>query len=553
MLQGGSAKRNLRGAASPEINKFVEESDWNHKFLKDYQKLTLNYFLSDYCKTRDMLLIWFAVGRGKTLMALACAIAGLRSSMFKRVIILSPKTIQDEFYRNLRSYFHFEGNSKEYEKYVPFFTMIPYNAWNSYEQFQLIKPLENSLFIIDEAHLFMKSIIKTNLLPEEINSADKQFTGNAKKIYDRILKLKHKKVLCLTGTPSAKNPFELVPIFNLAYNKPLFTENYEEFNEKYVKHNRDRELIKKLDGLISYVPAGNNGIVASPLEIVDVEMSFLQYRKYLKDYEQEKAELGFTNKKNMYGVPFGVISSFHTKTFQDCIYVGSIEKPVINEETAPKIMRMYKDTANMKRSCVFYFHFTDIHGCGAMELKLQKEGFHKVRSGEEVFSSKAPRYVVFSGDVPDKVRNWYKYVFNDKRNMYGEYIKYMILSSSGIVGITLHNVGYLGIGSVEFNYSAIRQIMGRANRLNSHKNLPEKDRTLVNKLYIMTKNMKYYAANKKEVERISDRTTYSCDEVCPTIERIIYHDALYDDIINENFKQNVLIPASITEKIYKRF
>ena len=95
--------------------------------------------------------------------------------------------------------------------------------------------------------------------------------------------------------------------------------------------------------------------------------------------------------------------------------------------------------------------------------------------------------------------------------------------------------------------------MGRANRLNSHKNLPEKDRTLVNKLYIMTKNMKYYAANKKEVEKISDRTTYGCDEICPTIERIIYHDALYDDIINENFKQNVLIPASITEKIYKRF
>ena len=67
----------------------------------------------------------------------------------------------------------------------------------------------------------------------------------------------------------------------------------------------------------------------------------------------------------------------------------------------------------------------------------------------------------------------------------------------------------------------------------------------------MLKNNKYYKSHKKEVEKISDRTTAEYFEACPTIERIIYNDAIEDDKINEDFKENVLKKASITEEIYK--
>ena len=129
----------------------------------------------------------------------------------------------------------------------------------------------------------------------------------------------------------------------------------------------------------------------------------------------------------------------------------------------------------------------------------------------------------------------------------------MILSPSGMVGITLHNVRYLGIGSVEFNYSNIRQLLGRVNRLNSHKDLPESERTIINKIYIMLKNNKYYDKHKQEVNNICDRITYDYSLPCPTIERIIYQDAIKDDIINEKFRKEILIKASITEKLYDKF
>ena len=127
--------------------------------------------------------------------------------------------------------------------------------------------------------------------------------------------------------------------------------------------------------------------------------------------------------------------------------------------------------------------------------------------------------------------------FNDKRNKRGEYIRYLILSPSGSVGLTLKNVRALFIGSVEFSYSTIRQILGRVNRLNSHINLPKEDRTLDNYIYITTKNKKYYKEHEKEVDELCSRKAPNSKEKCPTIERIIYQDSLIDDLVCEDFRR----------------
>lgn len=566
---------NKPNKASKEINDYVLSLKYDHKFLTDYQDIILKYFMSKFCQHRSMLLFWLAVGRGKTMLSLACGISGIKINKFKRIIVLSPKSIQDEFIRNLHFYCFLECDKnkekteKMYDKYIAYFKFIPYNAYNSYEQFiGSTKDFEYSLFIIDEAHLFMKSIIKVNLLPSE----DKKHNiGNAKRIYDKIKSVKHKKVLCLTGTPSAKTPFELVPMFNLAYEKDLFDTTYDNFMKKYIDEENKmilnkNELLEKLDGLIAYVPSktGNdpNEVKATELIQENIEMSEQQYKQYLIDYEKETHELGFTNKRNIYGLQFGAISSFHAKSFEDCIYWNSDLKNTIDEDRnkckdiivdkihCPKIVKMFNDSEKINGLCCFYFRFTNIYGIKTMEKCLQMNGYNCVKNNEDVFSKKDKRYVVFSGDFEDKIRDKWKSLFNDKRNKHGEYIKYIILSPSGIVGITLRNVRFLGIGSIEFNYSNIRQILGRCNRLNSHKDLDPKDRTLINKIYFMTKNNKYYKNNKEFIDDVCSRTAPDYNERCPSIERIIYQDSLKDDIINEKFKNEILIKASITEKIY---
>ena len=102
----------------------------------------------------------------------------------------------------------------------------------------------------------------------------------------------------------------------------------------------------------------------------------------------------------------------------------------------------------------------------------------------------------------------------------------------------MKNVRYLGIGCVEFNYSMIRQIMGRVNRLGSHDDLKLEERTLINRIYLSVKNKKYYSQHLAKINKICYRTTYQYEKengLC--IERIIYQDSIYDDLINEEFRK----------------
>ena len=249
---------------------------------------------------------------------------------------------------------------------------------------------------------------------------------------------------------------------------------------------------------------------------------------------------------------------------EDCIYYNSnltnldkedryIGDIIIDEKHCPKIIKMFNDSKIINGTCVFYFRFTRMYGIGAMEEMLKMNGYKRLKQNEDPFMKEGKRYVVFSGDIGMNTRNKWKDLFNDPRNKYGKYIKYLLLSPSGSVGITLKNVRFLGIGSVEFNYSAIRQILGRVNRLNSHEDLPPNDRTLTNNIYIMTKNMKRFKENKEFIMKLCERKAPGSDEVAPTIEKIILYDSWKDDVINEDFKNRVLVKASITERVYKKF
>ena len=520
-------------------------------FLTSYQQFITSYFASEKFKSKTMLLLYMEVGTGKTLTSLVCGINGLKTKMFKRVVVLSPKSVQDEFVKNLEMYYRLGDIKKsEQEKINDKIIMIPYNANNSNEQVKWLGNLEDSLFIIDEAHLFMKSIIKVNLIPNQTV----RNVGNAKRIYDMIKRLKHKKVILLTGTPSTKHPFETVPMFNLAGCD--LPQTYELFNDKYVDKVRmeirnKQDLKKRLEGIVAYVSTNDEKqqLKATELIVEDVEMSVNQYKQYIEDYKLELKERGFSNKRNIYGLVFGAKSSFHAKTFEDSIYWNSalntnnpkdryVGDIIIDKAHCPKVIKMFEDTKSIHGCCVFYFRFVRMYGVETMEAKLKQEGYKLAgNDADKVFAKKAKRYVLFTGDVSYNTRIKWKTMFNDKRNMYGEYIKYLILSPSGSVGVTLRNVRYLGIGSCEFQYSTIRQIMGRANRLGSHLDLPVKDRTLLNKLYLSSKNMTYYRQHKEDIDFICSREAPDWQEVAPTIERCIYQDSLLDDMINESFRQ----------------
>lgn len=528
----------------------AKSDEQDMKFLMSYQKFILTYFMSKAFENKCLLMLYMEVGTGKTLTSLVCGVCGIKSGKFKRIVVLSPKSVQDEFVKNLELFYKLAKVDDRNKLKDSQFIMLPYNANNSGAQFKRLGNLEHTLFIIDEAHLFMKSVIKVSLMP----NTKVRNIGNAKRIYDIINKLKNKKVLLLTGTPATKHPFETVPMWNLAGCDMPST--FEDFCERYINNgelDNVGELKRKLNGLVAYVGSRNinypNQVRAKKLEVIDVPMSAGQYRQYLYDYALELEEKGFTNKRNVYGLLFGAKSSFHAKTFEDSIYwnenltnqpkedryTGSI---VVDVKHMPKVLKMIEDAEQIHGTCVMYFRFVRMYGADAMCKALEKMGYMLCeKDASKVFEKPAKRYVLFTGDVDYSRRIAWKHIFNDSRNKYGDYVKYLVLSPSGSVGITLKNVRFLGIGSCEFQYSTIRQIMGRCNRLNSHLDLPDKDRTLTNKLYLASKNKKVYEDGKKHIDKVCERRAPGWNETAPTIERCIYQDSIFDDMINEKFRE----------------
>lgn len=327
------------GSVNKEINTYVKSIKGEYENINLYQEITAKYFTSKFMKKSEMLLLYWDMGSGKTIGSLLCAIRALEEGEkhgYKRIILLSPKSIQDVFDANLKKLckilfkVSFKA-SQMYNYYKDRMFMIPYNAWNSNDQLDELGNIDNSIFIIDEVHLFIKSVIKTNLTKADLKTKALQNKGNAKRMYDRIRKLKNKKILCLSGTPLAKFTFEMVPLFNLSYrDKDLFEENYIEFQNKYYDPKSERlragaeeKILSKIDGRVSYVPPIDTGVKVSPLKEVLVEMSVGQFKQYVYDYALELQENAYSNRINMFGVPFGSIGTYHTKTFQDCLYWNS--------------------------------------------------------------------------------------------------------------------------------------------------------------------------------------------------------------------------------------
>lgn len=327
------------GSVNKEINAYVKSIKGEYENINLYQEITAKYFTSKFMRKSEMLLLYWDMGSGKTIGSLLCAIRALEEGEkhgYKRIILLSPKSIQDVFDANLKKLckilfkVSFKA-SQMYNYYKDRMFMIPYNAWNSNDQLDELGNIDNSIFIIDEVHLFIKSVIKTNLTKADLKTKALQNKGNAKRMYDRIRKLKNKKILCLSGTPLAKFTFEMVPLFNLSYrDKDLFEENYIEFQNKYydsktekLKQGAEEKILAKIDGRVSYVPPIDTGVKVSPLKEVLVEMSVGQFKQYVYDYALELQENAYSNNINMFGVPFGSIGTYHTKTFQDCLYWNS--------------------------------------------------------------------------------------------------------------------------------------------------------------------------------------------------------------------------------------
>jgi superfamily II DNA or RNA helicase len=286
-------------------------ADSSYPFLKYYQNI-VRIMLSADMQTRG-LLVDHEMGLGKSILAIAVAIDMMPD---RQPIILLAKSLAENMrgsivkYVKMRAQYDKEWplgrfSAEELDSWISAnFSFVSMNASNMLQQvgravtldkklediLEQVTNLDGKLLIVDEAHNLFRAIVNGS--------------KNGLGLYNLVQKSRNLKIIFLTGTPIANDPFELVPCFNMLSGAatPVLPEDYIEFTRLYVDADgrlKNREKFQnRLFGLVSSIkykwldlaqPRGEFPEL-KPLITVRVRMDHVQYTSYSLAREKEKEE-----------------------------------------------------------------------------------------------------------------------------------------------------------------------------------------------------------------------------------------------------------------------
>lgn len=389
-----------------------------------------------------------------------------------------------------------------------------------------INSLDNKLLIVDEIH---------NLLVNMINVD----TKNGTRIYEMIMNAKNLRLLFLSGSPIVGDPFELAVMFNMLRgyitipgSKEKFTAfpDYKEFWDYFV--DRETNKMKNVDifkerivGLVSfYSGAKDDSRSILPFRhkpIVElVPMSDWQWKKYVQarlteiDEERKRRFSKQAFKKTFMKKPGRAgQTTFRVQTRQISNFAlpPNVEKPKLRKkenareiETAnkkvlsqltkkdltkdldiysPKMKAIYDKISQIKGNVFVYSQFISLEGIGIFAKVLEDHGytnFNRAKKSGENYKT----FAVFAGTTSDDLRKTIMRKFNESKNKDGKYLRILLATATAAEGINLKNVRAVFIMEPFWNLSRIQQVIGRAIRINSHKDLVKEEREVESFVYL---------------------------------------------------------------------
>jgi superfamily II DNA or RNA helicase len=477
------------------------------KFKHQPQQLFLtDYFNSKYNK--NGILVYHKIGAGKTCTAVSIA-ESIKNK--KNIMVLLPASLIGNFRDELRSQCAFNEyiscenrsllkelspKSKQYKDIIKdsdkkinkYYKIYSYHKFVDLVNENKIK-LKNTLLIVDEIQ---------NMVSEE-----GIFYKNLKKVIDRSDN--KTKILLLSATPMFDKPLEIGLTLNLL--KPKNPFNIEEFNKKYLKSinrngkieyeikNKD-EFKNHLTRLVSYYRgAPPNAFPKMNFNVVRCNMEDFQYRSYLTSLSVDGDFLkGSFMNADILKLPSNfmlaprIISnvSFPNKGIGQKGYESFRGKHLSSKNIKMYSKKFYKIYNNIKKSSgpVFvYSNFKDIGGLKSFIKFLEYNGYKNYKK----FGDGKHRFAIWSGDESNKVREEIKATFNNSNNSDGSMIKIILGSPSIKEGVSLLRVNQVHIMEPYWNMSRMKQIIGRAIRYCSHKDLKKSNQYVDVYLYLATR------------------------------------------------------------------
>lgn len=497
--------------------------------LTDYQKFSSANFLLE--KFKSMLLFW-ETGFGKTI---ECVY------LIKNLFIVYP---QWKIFLFVKSSLGNDPWRKTINLYLPKniqnnIFMIHYDLINIEQLFLMkhssISSDERIFYIFDESHDFIKKII-----PKE-NQPERRLTKIMKPLIHGINK-PYNKILFMSATPINDTFLEFTYMMHFLRNGNLKI-NEKLFDNKQILLESD--LLKKTCiGLISYKRRsdidifknidGTDILAGKKIYFIELLMSNTQSSMYktVSQIELKSKSRGFRTLRKMVNT-----FAFHDikikKDLEDDEYIKllkekinsfnnlmksinfsdeflndfSEENIIVSDDTSmaqnlnfrintqlkfSSSLDMDKNKKQQEISKLRILHSYSSKYIKTCQIIKQSKGkclvyqpfvsFEGVRTLLSYFDKFKITYIEYTQKTKNSrfelVQN-----FNNKNNIYGQKIKCCVFSSAGTEGISLLNVRDLIIMDLPWSGSNLEQIFGRAIRLNSHADLPLKDRIV--SIYIL--------------------------------------------------------------------
>lgn len=487
-------------------------------FPKSFNLQYPQKFLADYINPNTpykSILVFHRIGAGKTCTAVNIAETWKKK---RKIIVVTPASLKGNFRDELRSpcagqEYLTDKERKLLTKYHP----------SSDEYKKIIKKSDdkiNKYYSIYSYNKFVDlyisgkiSLKKSLLIVDEIQNMV-SLTGTFYKIlYEAIHKAPSDlRIVLLSATPMFDKPVEIALTMNLL-RLPIEFPTGLEFERTFIKtiktkigyrqaaHNLDmfKDMIK---GYVSYYRGAPPYTFPDKIvRYVKCEMSNFQYRSYITVLQKEEKEFGTTIKRKHKAFTDGQIKKLPNNFFIGTRIISNIAFPNKNvgekgynsfedhylnfknlKTYSIKFYKIMKKIYSSSGTSFVYSNFKEYGGIKSFIKVLEYNGFKNYAN----YGEGHRRFAIWSGDEKTELKDEIKAVFNQSSNANGSKIKVLLLSPSAKEGISFKRIQYAHILEPYWNMSRLEQIIGRAVRYCSHKDMPENKRTVKVYIYITT-------------------------------------------------------------------
>jgi len=463
------------------------------------------------------LLVYHKIGAGKT-----CAGVNICEQWKhkKNIVVVVPASLVGNFYKELRSecageeymtnkerkrLAELNPDNAEYIKILAavknridkYYTILSYHKFVNLANDKKIN-LKNSLILIDEVQnivseggTFYKTFMKV------IYSAPKDL-----------------RIVLLSATPIFDRPMELGLTLNLLRPEVEFPIG-SDFNDMFIKIKKSatgkisyelknvNKLKNMLSGYISYYRGAPDHVFPKKnLKLVKCTMSRFQYDAYRTTMEQ--TGYGRFNDSDILDLPNNfligprIISNiaFPNKGINAEGFDSFKGKTLDLENLKTYSVKFYKIMRKIKSCKGTVFVYSNFKEYGGIKSFIKVLEYYNYKNFKDHGKGKL-RYAIWSGDESSESKELIKDYFNKKDNVDGSMLKVLLGSPSIKEGVSLLRVKQVHIMEPYWNMSRLEQVIGRAIRFCSHKDVPSSDREV--KVYI------YIAAGIKSTEMTVDK------------------------------------------------